>query len=246
MPSTSKKQHKFMQAVAHSEKFAKKVGVPMSVGKDFVEADKGRKFGTGGSTGVTYGGQGQINKQRTRFGSKFGYKLNVPDESLNKYVGKKEGGSVKTFRKGGSVNSAVAAINKQQTHHGQMQLPNVSLNKYAMKKKEGGMATMKHDDVKQDKAMIKKAVGMHDKQLHGGKKTNLSALKTGGRIASKGEHEIQKQSKRGAEIVKMAKGGLAAGHKSADGIAVRGKTRAMAPAMCGGGSAKMRKGGKVC
>ena len=71
MPSKSKKQHDFMQAIAHSEKFAKKVGVPQSVGKDFAEADKGRKFGTGGSTGVTYGGQGQINKQRTRFGSKF-------------------------------------------------------------------------------------------------------------------------------------------------------------------------------
>ena len=47
---------------------------------------------------------------------------------------------------------------------------------------------MKHDDMKedmamdksQDKAMIKKAVGMHDKQQHGGKKTSLTALKKGG------------------------------------------------------------------
>ena len=39
---------------------------------------------------------------------------------------------------------------------------------------------MKHDDVAQDKKMIKKAVGMHDKQLHGGKKTKLSGLKKGG------------------------------------------------------------------
>lgn len=43
MPSKTKKQAKFMQAVAHSEKFAKKVGVPMSVGKDFVAADKAKK-----------------------------------------------------------------------------------------------------------------------------------------------------------------------------------------------------------
>ena len=91
-------------------------------------------------------------------------------------------------------------------------------------------------DVKQDKAMIKKAVGMHDKQLHGGKKTDLAALKKGGRIASKGEHSVQKQSKRGAEMVKMAKGGLASGHKSADGIAQRGKTRAQQ--FCMGGKAK--------
>ena len=39
---------------------------------------------------------------------------------------------------------------------------------------------MKHDDVAQDKKMIKKAVGMHDKQQHGGKKTNMASLKKGG------------------------------------------------------------------
>ena len=48
MPSTSKKQAKFMAAVAHSPEFAKKVGVPMSVGKEFNKADKGRKFARGG------------------------------------------------------------------------------------------------------------------------------------------------------------------------------------------------------
>ncbi len=48
MPSVSKKQHKFMTAIAHSPSFAKKVGVPMSVGKDFAEADKSRKFSKGG------------------------------------------------------------------------------------------------------------------------------------------------------------------------------------------------------
>jgi len=48
MPSSSKKQHNFMEAVAHSPSFAKKVGVPQSVGKDFSAADKGRKFSKGG------------------------------------------------------------------------------------------------------------------------------------------------------------------------------------------------------
>lgn len=48
MPSSSKKQHNFMNAVAHSPAFAKKVGVPQSVGKDFSAADKGRKFKEGG------------------------------------------------------------------------------------------------------------------------------------------------------------------------------------------------------
>jgi hypothetical protein len=48
MPSTSKKQHNFMEAVAHNPAFAKKAGVPQSVGKDFSSADKGRKFAKGG------------------------------------------------------------------------------------------------------------------------------------------------------------------------------------------------------
>ena len=44
MPSSSKKQHNFMAAVAHSPSFAKKVGVSQSVGKEFTAADKGKKF----------------------------------------------------------------------------------------------------------------------------------------------------------------------------------------------------------
>jgi len=56
---------------------------------------------------------------------------------------------------------------------------------------------MKHEDIKMDKKTVKKAVGMHESQLHGGKKSNLKSLKSGG-------------------CTKMAKGG---------GIEVRGKTR---------------------
>ena len=53
MPSTSKKQHNFMAAIAHSPSFAKKVGVPQSVGQDFTKADKGKKFSKGGDTMAT-------------------------------------------------------------------------------------------------------------------------------------------------------------------------------------------------
>jgi hypothetical protein len=45
VPSTSKKQAKFMAAAAHNPKFAKKVGIPVSVAKEFNAADKGKKFG---------------------------------------------------------------------------------------------------------------------------------------------------------------------------------------------------------
>jgi hypothetical protein len=50
MPSTSKKQHNFMAAVANNPAFAKKTGVPQSVGKEFSNADKSRKFSEGGDT----------------------------------------------------------------------------------------------------------------------------------------------------------------------------------------------------
>ena len=50
MPSSSKKQHKFMEAIAHNKAFAKKVGVPQSVGQDFSNADKGKTFKEGGTT----------------------------------------------------------------------------------------------------------------------------------------------------------------------------------------------------
>ena len=63
---------------------------------------------------------------------------------------------------------------------------------------------MKHEDIKMDKKMAKKAIGMHESQLHGGKKSDLKALKGGG-------------------CTKMAKGGSASAR--ADGCATKGKTK---------------------
>ena len=83
-----------MEAVAHSASFAKKVGIKQSVGKDFAAADKGKKFGTGGGVGVTHGGKNQIGRQETRVGSVLGQQKNIPNINLNKYIGKKEGGTV--------------------------------------------------------------------------------------------------------------------------------------------------------
>jgi hypothetical protein len=48
MPSTSKKQHNFMAAIAKNPAFAKKVGIKPSVGEEFLKADKGKKFKEGG------------------------------------------------------------------------------------------------------------------------------------------------------------------------------------------------------
>lgn len=101
----------------------------------------------------------------------------------------------------------------------------------------GGMATK--CATKSDAKMIaKKEVKGHEKSMHD--------MKEGGRIASKGEHAIQKQSKRGAQMFK--KGGIVekgTGEKYASKAAMmkHEKTESKAEemkehGMCGGGMAK--------
>jgi hypothetical protein len=121
----------------------------------------------------------------------------------------------KKFGSGGALKATDSSENP-----GLSKLPTEVRNKMGYMKK-GGMAKK---DMAQDKKTVKKAVGMHEKQLHGGKKSDLAALKKGGRIASKGEHAVQKHSKRGAEMVKMKSGGMAKCAKGG-GIEVRGKTK---------------------
>jgi hypothetical protein len=150
MPSTSKKQHNFMAAAAHNPAFAKKAGISQNVAKEFNQADKGRKFRSGGMKPV--------------------------DMKKNPGVAK---------------------------------LPTAVRNKMGFMK-DGGMA---HSDVKMDKKVVKKAVGMHDKQQHGGKKTNLTTLKKGGmscapkKMAKGGG--IESKGKTKGTMIKMKNGGKA-------------------------------------
>ena len=75
MPSKSKKQHNLMAAVANNPKFAKKVGIPQSVGEDYVEADKGRKFRSGGMA--------HCGTKRMKVGGKVGMHK-MPDGTMMK------------------------------------------------------------------------------------------------------------------------------------------------------------------
>jgi len=52
-----------MAAVAHNPAFAKKVGIPVSVGKEFSDADKGKKVGSGGRADLQ-----KINSPKTKHG----------------------------------------------------------------------------------------------------------------------------------------------------------------------------------
>jgi len=92
MPSTSKKQHNFMAAIAHNPAFAKKVGVPQSVGKDFNEADKGKKFGSGGYTRADIQ---KVNKSKTDHG---------------KMAFFKEGGSIMATKNNGITKAKMGAV----------------------------------------------------------------------------------------------------------------------------------------
>jgi hypothetical protein len=69
-------------------------------------------------------------------------------------------------------------------------------------------------------------------------------MKKKGAPKSMVKHEMAEAGmKYGGKVKKMASGGLAAGHKSADGVATKGKTKAMQVKMAKGGMTKMRKGG---
>lgn len=130
-----------MAAVANNPAFAKKAGIPQSVGREFVTADKGKKFVKGG----------QMKE--------------------SKAMAKKE---IAFMEKKGAPKSMIKHEKAE----------------YGMKK--GGMA--------QCKTVAKKEVKSHEKRMH-----------------------------------KMAGGGLAAGHKSADGVATKGKTKAKQITMRMGG-----------
>ena len=110
MPSTSRKQHNFMAAVAHSPEFAKKAGVPQSVGKEFNQADKGRKFSKGGSTmatknnGITKAKMGAVRTaapSRDGVASKGKTKGTMVKMSGSKPLGMKTGGMTKKMNYGG-------------------------------------------------------------------------------------------------------------------------------------------------
>ena len=96
MPSTSKKQHNFMAAIANSPAFAKKVGVPQSVGQDFSAADKGRKFAKGGDTMATKGVNPFAQFQKSK--------------KAGEAKGMNMGGGVKKMAAGGTFRSSANGI----------------------------------------------------------------------------------------------------------------------------------------
>jgi hypothetical protein len=141
------------------------------------------------------------------FAKEAGIPVGVAKEFSKASKGRKFGGSRPDLQK----------VNKPKTDHGKMKLFN-----------EGG--AMKHSDMSMDKKVVKKAVGMHDKQQHGGKKTDMSALKKGGMpMVMKDGKKVPAFAAKSGGMTKMARGG---------GVETKGKTK--------GTMIKMKSGGKTC
>ena len=103
MPSTSKKQHNFMAAVANNPAFAKKAGVPQSVGKEFNQADKGRKFSKGGDMKHT-----DVKMDKS-----------MMQKAVNKHEGRLHKGSPMTkLAKGGMAASKMGSVKTSSSRDG--------------------------------------------------------------------------------------------------------------------------------
>jgi len=104
MPSTSKKQHNFMAAVAKNPAFAKKAGVPQSVGKEFLTADKGKTFKEGGTmaTKMNPGFMAMIAKKKAGAKSEMPSKMGKPVMKKGMDMAKN---GMKKMAKGGGIES---------------------------------------------------------------------------------------------------------------------------------------------
>jgi hypothetical protein len=87
-----------MAAVANNPAFAKKAGVPQSVGKEFSSADKGRKFSKGGDMKHS-----DVKMDKAMIKKAVGKHASMPASKA--HAGLKAGGSVGTTKMG-SVRTA--------------------------------------------------------------------------------------------------------------------------------------------
>jgi hypothetical protein len=109
MPSTSKKQHNFMAAVANNPSFAKKAGVPQSVGKEFSNADKNRKFSKGGDTKASKMNAGFMAKMAKKKGATKMAGGGMP-AALAKHAGKPASKAHAGLKSGGSASSRADGV----------------------------------------------------------------------------------------------------------------------------------------
>jgi len=112
-----------MEAVAHNPSFAKKAGVPQSVGKDFSNADKGKTFSRGGDMKES---KAMVGKE-VAFMKKKGAPASMIKHEKAEMMGMKKGGMAKkmmgggmAYANGGSASSRADGIAQKGKTKGKM------------------------------------------------------------------------------------------------------------------------------
>tara|TARA_R110002153_G_scaffold184547_1_gene337736 strand:+ start:138 stop:839 length:702 start_codon:yes stop_codon:yes gene_type:complete len=229
MPVKSKKQKKFMQAVANNPEFAKKVGVKQSIGREFTKEKsmKTKKMNMGGRTGdMMYSrGYGVGNKDKR-----------MPTELMTA-PGMKKGGKVKKMRKGGNTSrmneleelgrvdaeKGYTAKGKRNLKDEKARVVREIKNKKAGGKVKGYKAGGMMAD-KEGRALVKKTADARGRAMKKGGGVMTSKARTGGSSApmkAKGKKMMM-----GGKVKGYKKGGtVSSASKRADGIAQQGHTR---------------------
>ena len=114
-----------MEAVANNPSFAKKVGVPQSVGKDFSNADKGKTFKRGGemATKMDPKMMAMMAAKKRGMGGAGARPAPPPAPPMGGMgggMGMKKGGGVKKMASGGSASSRADGIAQRGKTKGTM------------------------------------------------------------------------------------------------------------------------------
>jgi hypothetical protein len=232
MPAVSKKQERFMQAVAHNPAFAKKVGVPVKVGKEFTKSG---------------GGKMKESKAMVKKEVAFMKKKGAP-KSMIKHEMKEAG--MKKMASGGLAAGHKAADGIAKKGKTKGKEVKMAMGGAAMGAVRNAAAAPKQflSDAIRSGAAKQQAPQAAPKQFlsnairSGSMKPSTGGMMGGGSQMPKIPQMRKSMAGLGAAVAgkMMGKkaGGLAAGHKEADGIAKKGKTRAMQVKMAGGGKTK--------
>ena len=185
MPSKSKAQRNLMAAAAHNPAFAKKVGVPMKVAKEFNKADKGKKFASGGALK-------EVDSSENPGLSK------LPTEVRNKMGYMKKGGMAKGYAKGGcATKSDAKMIAKKEVKGHESSMHKMKkggackgyakggiIEKGTKEKYASKAAMMKHEK-KESKAEEMKEHGMKKGGMCGGKYARGGGIEKKGKTKGK-------------------------------------------------------------
>lgn len=205
MPSVSKKQHNLMALVANNPKAAKRLGIPKSVGEDFMKADKGKKFKEGGMA-LFKGKETKSEEMKEAKAVKSG-KISPAQYAKGEA---KEGHGKGAMKKGMALKSGKLSAKAYASEHEGMKKGGC-VKKYA----EGGT-------VASDK---KPAESAYDKRIREEALQEMRDKKMREKMGT--AYDKARENSLGAPEKKMRKGGMCGTKKYArgGGIEVRGKTK---------------------